>query len=139
MKKDKSYKSVMLIDDNEIDNLINQKMLESVDFCENIFIHTGARSALEYLKNVSKIKDNVSSFLPDIIFLDIDMPIMDGFQFVDEFEKLEENVKEHSKIVLLTSSLDPKDISKSKKNKYILKYVNKPLTQENLNGLKVIK
>jgi CheY-like chemotaxis protein len=132
MKQSKKLNAVMLIDDNEIDNLINQKMIESIDLAENIFIHSGAKSALEYLKNIEKIKTGAESFLPELIFLDIDMPLMDGFQFIDEFEKLSVGTKKYCKVVLLTSSLDPKDIAKSKKNSYILKYLNKPLTQENL-------
>jgi len=132
MKPGKKLNAVMLIDDNEIDNLINQKMIESIDLAENIFIHSGAKSALEYLKNIEKIKTGAESFLPELIFLDIDMPLMDGFQFIDEFEKLAEVTKNYCKVILLTSSLDPKDIAKSKKNSYILKYLNKPLTQENL-------
>ncbi|MFN0050203.1 MAG: response regulator [Cytophagales bacterium] len=132
MKNVKKLNAVMLIDDNEIDNLINQKMIESINMSDNIFIHSGAKSALEYLKNIEKIKDGAPKFLPELIFLDIDMPIMDGFQFIDEFEKLSNDTKEYCKIIMLTSSLDPKDITKSKKNKYILKYLNKPLTQESL-------
>lgn len=87
---------------------------------------------MEYLRNIEKIKDGAPKFLPELVFLDIDMPIMDGFQFIDEFEKLSEETKSYCKIVMLTSSLDPKDIAKSKKNKYVLKYMNKPLTQESL-------
>lgn len=128
----KKLSAVMLIDDNEIDNLINQKMIESIDMSENIFVHSGAKSALEYLKNIEKIKTDAQNFLPQVIFLDIDMPIMDGFQFIEEFDKLSDNTKNYCKIIMLTSSLDPKDISKSKKNKYILKYLNKPLTQDSL-------
>jgi CheY-like chemotaxis protein len=128
-------KAVMLIDDNEIDNLINQKMIESINLAENIFVHSGAKSALEYLRNIEKIKTGSENFLPQLIFLDIDMPLMDGFQFIDEFEKLSDSTKKYCKVILLTSSLDPKDIAKSKKNTYILKYLNKPLTQENLKKL----
>lgn len=131
----KKLNAVMLIDDNEIDNLINQKMIESINMTENIFIHSGAKSALEYLKNIEKIKIGAENFLPELIFLDIDMPLMDGFQFIDEFDKLSDTTKLYCKIVLLTSSLDPKDISKSKKNTQILKYMNKPLSQDNLKKL----
>lgn len=132
MSVSKKLNAVMLIDDNEIDNLINQKMIESINMADNIFIHSGAKGALEYLKNIEKIKENSDKFLPEIIFLDIDMPLMDGFQFIEEFVKLEETTKQYCKIILLTSSLDPKDIAKSKKNSLVLKYLNKPLTQESL-------
>lgn len=135
MNEIKKVNAVMLIDDNEIDNLINQKMIESVNMTDNIFIHSGAKSALEYLRNIEKIKASGETFLPEFIFLDIDMPLMDGFQFVDEFEKLSDFTKNYCKVILLTSSLDPKDITKSKKNSYILRYLNKPLTQDSLRKL----
>lgn len=133
---EKKYHAVMLVDDNEIDNLINQKMIEAANICEHIFTHSGAKSAIEFLKNIEKlVKGPVSMYLPEIIFLDIDMPLMDGFQFLEEFERLSDSIKAHCKIVMLTSSLNPQDMNKAKKNQYVLKYINKPLTQENLKKL----
>jgi CheY-like chemotaxis protein len=130
------YHAVMLVDDNEIDNLINQKMIEASNITEHIFVHSGAKSAIEFLKNIEKLaKGPVSLYLPEIIFLDIDMPLMDGFQFLDEFERLSESIKAHCKVVMLTSSLNPQDMNKAKKNQFVLKYINKPLTQENLKKL----
>ena len=132
----KKFHAVMLVDDNEIDNLINQKMIEASNIAENIFVHSGAKSAIEFLKNIEKLaKGPVSLYLPEIIFLDIDMPLMDGFQFLDEFDRLSESIKGHCKVIMLTSSLNPQDMNKAKKNQFVLKYINKPLTQENLKKL----
>lgn len=132
----KKYYAVMLVDDNEIDNLINQKMIEASNICDHIFVHSGAKSAIEFLKNIEKLaKGPVDLYLPEIIFLDIDMPLMDGFQFLDEFEKLSDSIKSHCKVVMLTSSLNPQDMNRAKKNQHVLKYLNKPLTQENLKKL----
>jgi CheY-like chemotaxis protein len=133
---DKKYKTVMLIDDNEIDNLINQKMIEASDIAKHIFIHTGARSAIEFLRNVEKI-EGAEKILPEVIFLDIDMPLMDGFQFLEEFEKFSDVIKYRSRIVMLTSSLNPQDVNRSKKYPYVKLYINKPLSHDSLTKLDV--
>lgn len=130
----KRYRSVMLIDDNEIDNLINQKMVESASITDHIYIHTGARSAIEFLRNIEKL-EIADQVLPDVIFLDIDMPLMDGFQFLDEFEKLMTTTKKKCRIVMLTSSINPQDVNRSKKYSSVKLYLNKPLTHESLMAL----
>jgi len=137
MSDTKNFYAVMLIDDNEIDNLINQKMIEAANITEHIFTHTGARSAIEFLKNIEKVEDVAEKILPDVIFLDIDMPLMDGFQFLDEFDKLTDASKQKCKIVMLTSSINPQDVNKSKEYTYVKKYINKPLSQENLEKLDI--
>ncbi len=132
-----SYYAVMLIDDNEIDNLINQKMIEAANIAEHIYTHTGARSAIEFLRNLEKLDRETKNVMPEVIFLDIDMPLMDGFQFLDEFDKLSEGTKKKCKVVMLTSSINPQDVNKSKRYSYVKKYINKPLSQDNLAKLNI--
>jgi CheY-like chemotaxis protein len=133
----KKFQSVMLIDDNDIDNLINQKMIESANICENIYTHSGAKSAIEFLKNMEKLSKLLpnTQILPELIFLDIDMPLMDGFQFLDQFDKLSADTKRHCQIVMLTSSISPQDESKAKSYSYVKKYIRKPLTLDEIRKL----
>ena len=126
----------MLIDDNEIDNLINQKMIEAASIAENIYTHTGAKSAIEFLRNMEKL-EVAGEVLPDVIFLDIDMPLMDGFQFLDEFEKLADVTKKKCRIVMLTSSINPQDFNRSKKYDNVKLYLNKPLSHDSIVKLEL--
>jgi CheY-like chemotaxis protein len=135
-RKPKSkYASVMLVDDSEIDNFINHKMVEGCNFADNVYIHTSSKSALEFLKNLERAGNEASSMLPEFIFLDINMPMMDGFQFIEEFEKLDNDLRKNTKIVMLTTSINPADIDKAKQIKVVHRYINKPLSEKSLNIL----
>jgi CheY-like chemotaxis protein len=135
-KKPKAkYATVMLVDDSEIDNFINHKMIEGCNFADQVYMHTSSRSALEFLKNIERMETIPESIIPEIIFLDINMPIMDGFQFVEEFEKLTRKLTGVSKIVILTTSINPSDFELSKKYKNVIKFINKPLTHNVLNTI----
>lgn len=133
--KTPKYFAVMLIDDNEIDNIINTKMVESSQLAKVIYTHTSATSAIDFLKNIQKISTPESTNLPEYIFLDIDMPMMDGFQFLDEFNRLHQDIKDHCKIVMLSASVNPMDKESASGYSNFVKYVNKPLRTEDLLAL----
>jgi CheY-like chemotaxis protein len=121
------YKTCLLIDDNYIDNFVTRKILESGNFADNIIVKQSPHDAISALRD--------GSIQPDVIFLDIRMPLMSGFEFLEEFEKIEMVNKASVKIFMLSSSLDPADMRKSADNKYIAQFVHKPLTQETLEEL----
>jgi CheY-like chemotaxis protein len=128
------YSTVMLIDDSEIDNFINQKMIEGFNFSDRIYVHTSSKSALEFLANFER-SHLPEDLIPEIIFLDINMPIMDGFQFAEEFQKSCPKTYDKVKIVFLTSSLNPVDQKRAMAVRGVYSFLNKPLGKDHLNKL----
>jgi CheY-like chemotaxis protein len=120
------FKTCLLIDDNYIDNFVTRKILEGGNFAESIVVVRSATEAITALAE-GKVK-------PDVIFLDVRMPLMSGFEFLDEYDKIDIN-KDDIKIFMLSSSLDPLDMRKSSDNKYITQFIHKPLTQKALEEL----
>jgi CheY-like chemotaxis protein len=124
------YSKVLLIDDNEIDNFINERMITSSHFAEVVIVKNSADAALDYLKTITSVQD-----FPQVIFLDLNMPIKDGFEFMVEFEAFSEEFKNASKIVVLSSSISPDDINRASTNPHVSKYVNKPLSEKYLDAI----
>ncbi len=122
-----NYKTCLLIDDNYIDNFVTRRILEGGDFAENVIVSQSASDAIESLR--------AGSIKPDVIFLDIRMPVMGGFEFLQEYDKLKIENKQAIKIFMLSSSLDPTDLKKSTNNKYITQFIHKPITQKTLDDI----
>ncbi len=131
--EDKSYKfdRVLLIDDNDIDNFINERMITTNQFSKEVVVKNSGENALKYLHDNATEMD----VLPQVIFLDLNMPIMDGFAFLVEFEKLPENIRNGCKVIVLSSSISPEDINRASTNPYVVKYVNKPLNERVLDAI----
>jgi CheY-like chemotaxis protein len=128
------HSEVMLIDDNEIDNFINEKIIAASCFSSHVNKQTSARGALEFLKYLDT-QNAPDAKIPDYIFLDINMPILDGFQFLEEFERFSTKFKSAIKIIMLTTSLNPSDLEKAKSYKQVVKFLHKPLLEADLNSL----
>lgn len=127
------FNCVMLVDDNDTDNFISRRIIEITRFAENVEIKNSGKSALEY---IDAHKHDLSK-LPDIIFLDINMPIVDGYVFLYEFENFDESVKNKCKVVILSSSDNKRDIDKLINNDRVIKYITKPLTEEELGEIEL--
>ncbi len=123
------YDHVMLIDDNAIDNLVSKQLMEKHNFAKMVSIHEGAISALDALTSSSHNE------LPGLILLDIMMPEMDGFEFLDAFEKLDARITDHCKIVMLSTSDSFTHLNKANKNKFVRRFLNKPLTEKMMNAI----
>ncbi len=127
----KKVNLVMLVDDNDTDNFISQKIIELNGFANRVIAKNSGKSALEYLEANESNPDEI----PEVIFLDINMPIVDGFVFLFEFERFTEALKKKCKIAILSSSDNKRDIERIVDNDYVIKYITKPLTQDALNEI----
>ena len=125
------YKRVMIVDDNEMDRYIGERNIIKHLFAEEVVLKESAKKALDYLASLNGKTEE----LPQLIFLDIRMPEMDGFGFLEEYEKLPETIKKNCIVMMLTSSLDSEDQEKAKNNRYISRFLNKPLDKEKLGSL----
>jgi CheY-like chemotaxis protein len=121
---------VLLIDDDRIFNFLNKKIIEFSNFAPDVSCYTDPKEALKEL-NLFAVS-NVNNF-PDIIFLDINMHDMDGWEFLDEFEKLPESSKQKCRVFMLSSSIDPSDIEKAKTYSSVTDFISKPLSEEVLH------
>ncbi|WP_430466879.1 response regulator [Winogradskyella ouciana] len=127
--------NVMLIDDNKIDLFICKKIIEKYDPEIKTRNFTNGISALNYLKLCRLSSKSKTLVPPDLILLDINMPQMNGFEFIEELKKQELYLAQLPKIYMLSSSLYPEDILNSDNNPYCSGYLNKPLTVEGFSSI----
>lgn len=124
---------VMLVDDNDTDNFISKRIIEITQFAKRVEVKNSGKSALDYLRENEDSEED----LPNLIFLDINMPIVDGFVFLYEFEKFNDNIKDKCKVIILSSSDNKRDIDKIVNNNHVIKFITKPLTESALEEVKV--
>ena len=128
-----SYERVLLVDDNETDNFISARIIELTGFSDFTVVKNSGKEALDYLKENKNNPDQ----LPDLIFLDINMPIVNGFIFLYEFEKFSAVVKGKCKVIILSSSDNKRDIDKIVNNDHVIRFLTKPLTETALNEIRL--
>lgn len=120
-------KSILLVDDDDATNVYNKAMVTMANVAEEIIVRNSGLKALEYLK--SEIEGKPPQ--PAIIFLDINMPGMDGWEFLNEYNKLLQDQKAEVIVVMLTTSLNPDDKTKAAELG-AEGFRSKPLTQEGI-------
>lgn len=121
----RKLKCILLIDDDRATNFLNEFVIKKADCTEHIQVAGGGGQALEFLK--SGVAGN--SPRPDLILLDINMPLMNGWQFLEEFRKLEMVKKDEIVIVMLTTSINPEDQAVSETIVEVAGFRHKPLTR----------
>jgi len=123
--------NILLIDDNETDNYIAKKLLEKNRISDEVSVRTSAMDGLYYLDELQR----TSKYFPEVILLDLNMPGMDGFAFLNAFSHYPRKLINKCSIYVLSSSSDPKDIHKAKRSRFVKEYFVKPLTSDKITAI----
>jgi CheY-like chemotaxis protein len=122
-------KNVLLVDDDNVFNFLNTKTLHRMGIVNEIHTALNGKEAIDLLNNYY-----IGAYAtPDVILLDLNMPVLDGFGFLEAFERLKMPNKEKITVIIVTSSNDPRDIERAKQMG-ITQYLTKPLSEEKLRA-----
>ncbi|POY40859.1 response regulator [Flavobacterium alvei] len=125
-------KIIWVIDDDIIYQTIINKLIQKMEVFSNYSSFMNGKDAIISLTN--KLEED-SNNLPDIILLDINMPIMDGWEFIEEIKKIKSNIKKHIQIYIVSSSIAIEDKDKSKTYAEIMGYIPKPISVNDLMSI----
>ncbi|QEC67821.1 response regulator [Panacibacter ginsenosidivorans] len=126
-----SKPQVLLIDDDQVYLFAATKTIEATGLAGTVDVCTNGLDALEYLNRII----SSSGKLPDVIFIDINMPVMDGWEFLEEYKTLSTRINDNIKIYILSSSVDKNDIMRSKEYNSVIEYVVKPVYKEKFSEI----
>lgn len=135
MEKLKDLNCILLIDDEEINNYLNTRLIGKLNIDVHVESVLNGKEALEYLTCTGKYSDNKKYPQPGLIFLDINMPGMNGWEFLVEYSKLPDEKKGKIVVAMLTASINPDDEKKAHAYEGVNDFLNKPLTLDVLRGL----
>lgn len=119
-------KCIMLVDDNKIDNFFHERVIKKNDAAENIIAKDSGREALDYIMQGDAVLQ------PDLIFLDINMPDMNGWEFLESYKQLDSKLQTAMIVVMLTASENPDDKARAATQGILADFKTKPLTKEML-------
>jgi len=117
-----------IIDDDPIFIYGTKRIIENIDFCNKIIVYNNGQEAIDGIYKLIKTEEQ----LPDVILLDINMPVMDGWEFLDEFKKLQNLYSKKTHIYIASSSVDSRDIERVKNHKEVSDYILKPIKPDDL-------
>ncbi|HYG38854.1 MAG TPA: response regulator [Cytophagales bacterium] len=129
----KKLRNIILVDDDDITNYLHKELFEDLNIAEKIIVFSDGATAFNLIKEeLDNQEYNISKQPPDIIFLDLNMPAMDGFEFLEKLSATPG--KENLIIVVLTTSSNRKDIERARKFN-VAEYINKPISEKKIEDL----
>ena len=132
----KQLNCILLIDDDEPTNFLNKMTLEQGSYARYVRVSQNGQEALDYLASCGDTGNGVSrNPRPDLIFLDINMPAMDGWEFLERYKQLPTEKKADIVLIMLTTSLNPDDEARTRSMPEISGFENKPLRQVQLENI----
>ena len=131
MENKNRIKRACIIDDDTIFVYGIKRIMNEIDFCDEIIVYANGESALNELGSLVQ----EGKKLPDVILLDLNMPVMDGWVFLDDFVKIPNHNQEHLSLYILSSSINPSDIEKAKNYPIVNNFISKPVTVSDLKHI----
>ena len=126
--------TVMLIDDDDVTLLICSLRLKKSHFCKELLTYENADDALLYFEKQLSLPENERK-IPELIFLDLNMPYMNGWDFLEELDKKYPTFITQTQIVILSSSVNPDDAERASFDPLIMGFISKPLNEEGLKKI----
>lgn len=133
------FTKILCVDDDAITLMLCKKVIAKAEFASQIETSNNGEEALQYFENLKREKEanNIVSE-PQLIFLDLNMPIMNGWEFLDIFSKSDYyTIFPEVKVIVLSSTIDPRDIEKAKQYPMVLNFLSKPITIEMLKSITI--
>lgn len=124
------FTDVLLVEDDPITIMVCDRIIKMTSFAEKVKSCENGKIAIDYLAALSE-----NELIPTIIFLDINMPVMNGWDFLEEFEKIKARFTSLPRIYLLSSTVDPEDYKKAKNFSLVQDFISKPLSKEALQTI----
>lgn len=131
MDTKKKLECILLIDDDEVTNFLNKRVIEYSQVTEHIEVKLNGQEALDFLTS----KETANHAQPSLILLDINMPVMDGWEFMEAYNQETPDQKKKTNIVMLSTSNNPDDIQRAANLPHVIAFKTKPLTSEMLEEI----